>query len=140
MAGSQVDQAQTLEASAIVTGTAGGALAPADGPAWNADMGYTVARMRVVEQRLVRSVVAQARAQHQGATRSALITGGAALALLLLVLLATVVIARSLMRPLRLLKASALDIAEVRLPGRGPGAGRVGRRGRRGPDRRALHR
>jgi signal transduction histidine kinase len=116
VAGSQVDQAQTLEASAIVTGAAGGTLAPADGPAWNAGMGGTVARMRVVEQRLAQSIVVQARAQHQGATRSALLTGGAALALLLLVLLATVIIARSLMRPLRLLKAGALDIAEVRLP------------------------
>jgi signal transduction histidine kinase len=116
VAGPQVDQAQALESSAIVTGTAGGALSPRTAGTWSADMGFTVARMRVAEEQLADSIVAQARSQHQGAVRSALLTSVAVLILLLLVLLATVVIARSLVRPLRVLKASALEIAGERLP------------------------
>jgi signal transduction histidine kinase len=116
VAGAQVDQATAMETSAIVTGGSGGALDPHAAGAWSADMTYTVARMRLAEQRLTGSIVAQAQAAHSGAERSALLTGTAALVVVLLVLLATVIIARSLVRPLRLLKVSALDIAGVRLP------------------------
>jgi signal transduction histidine kinase len=116
VAGPQVDQAQALESSAIVTGTAGGPLSPRTAGTWSADMGFTVARMRVAEQQLAGSIVAQARSQHEGAVRSATLTGFAVLLLLLLVLLATVIIAQSLVRPLRVLKASALEIAGERLP------------------------
>jgi signal transduction histidine kinase len=116
VAGPQVDQAQALESSAVVTGSAGGRLSPASARAWSADMGFTVARMRVAEQQLVNSIVAQARAEHQGQVRSALLTAFAVLILVLIVLLATVIIAQSLVRPLRVLKASALEIAGERLP------------------------
>jgi signal transduction histidine kinase len=116
VAGAPVDQATAMESSAIVTGGTGGELDPRTAGAWSADMTYTVGRMRLAEQRLTRSIAGQARAAHSGAERSALLTGAAALAVLLLVLLATVIIARSLVRPLRLLKVSALDIAGVRLP------------------------
>jgi HAMP domain-containing protein len=46
-----------------------------------------------------------------------MLTAVAALVVLLFVLLVTVIIARSMVRPLRRLKAGALEIAEVRLPG-----------------------
>ena len=55
--------------------------------------------------------------------RSALITGAAALAGLALVLLATMIIARSMVRPLRRLEAAALDVAGARLVA-GTGGGR----------------
>ena len=45
-----------------------------------------------------------------------MISGIAALAVLIFVLLTTLIIARSMMRPLRLLKAGALEVAGVRLP------------------------
>jgi hypothetical protein len=116
VAGPQVDQAQTIEQQATVTGTNGGQLDPGTGQQWYTDMTATVAKMRVAEQQLAGSIVAQARALHQGAARSAELTAIAALAVLLVVLLATVIIARSMVRPLRTLKAGALEIAEVRLP------------------------
>jgi signal transduction histidine kinase len=48
--------------------------------------------------------------------RSLILTAAIAAAVLIIVLLATVIIARSLVRPLRQLKAGALEVAEVRLP------------------------
>jgi signal transduction histidine kinase len=116
VAGPMVDQAQALEAHAIVVGSTGGTLGTSVSPQWDADMFDTIARMRLAERQLVSSIVAQARVLHQGAARSALLTGAAALAVLIFVLLATVIIARSMVRPLRLLKAGALEIAGVRLP------------------------
>jgi signal transduction histidine kinase len=117
VAGPQVDQAQTIEQRATVTGQNGGPLDPGTGQQWYTDMSATIAKMRMAEQQLAGSIVAQARALHQGAARSAELTAIAALAVLLIVLLATVIIARSMVRPLRTLKAGALEIAEVRLPG-----------------------
>src|SRR6185437_3950113 len=73
VAGSPVDQGQALEQAAIVTGGRGGALNPASGRAWSADMTFTVGRMRLDEQRLAASIVARARALHQGAERSAML-------------------------------------------------------------------
>jgi signal transduction histidine kinase len=117
VAGPQVDQAQTIEQHATVTGNNGGSLDPGTGQQWYAAMSATVVKMRMAEQQLAGSIVAQARALHQGAARSAELTAIAALAVLLIVLLATVIIARSMVRPLRTLKAGALEIAEARLPG-----------------------
>jgi HAMP domain-containing protein len=116
VAGPQVDQAQTLEAAAVVTGQNGGQLNPGLSQQWFADISVTVGRMRAAEERLVSTIVAQARALHQGAASSARLTGGAALAVLVIVLLFTVIIAQSLVRPLRRLKAGALEVAEDRLP------------------------
>ncbi len=117
VAGPAVDQAQAMEQAAIVTGNRGAGLSPALRNSWSADMTYTVARMRLDEQQLAGSIVAQAQALHQGAERSALLTGFAALAVLVIVLLITVLIARSMVRPLRTLQAGALEIADLRLPG-----------------------
>ncbi len=80
-------------------------------------MTYTVNRMRRAERQLADSIALQARALHSGAVRSLVLTAAAAVAVLIFVLLATAVIARSMVRPLRLLKAGALDVAGVRLPG-----------------------
>jgi signal transduction histidine kinase len=64
------------------------------------------------------SAVAQSRALRQGPVRSALLTGVLTGTILLLVLLATLVVARSLVLPLRRLRAGALDIATSSLPAR----------------------
>jgi signal transduction histidine kinase len=118
VAGPLVDQAEALEQRAIVTGTGGGVLSSGGAASrqWYTAVSYTVARMRLAEQQLAGSIVAQARTLHQGAARSAVDTGIAVLVVLVFVLLATVIIARSMVRPLRLLKAGALDVAGVRLP------------------------
>jgi signal transduction histidine kinase len=79
-------------------------------------MSYTIGRMRQAERQLSSAIVLQADALHQGAMRSLMLTAAAAAAVLIIVLLATVVIARSMVRPLRQLKAGALDVAGARLP------------------------
>ena len=118
VAGPLVDQAQALEQRATVIGSDGGALNLGSGASqqWYADMSYTVGRMRLVEQQLASSILTQAQALRLGAVNSAMLTGIAALAVLIFVLLTTLIIARSMMRPLRLLKAGALEVAGVRLP------------------------
>jgi signal transduction histidine kinase len=118
VAGPLVDRAQALEQRAIALGNGGGALSLGSGSTrqWYADMSYTIGKMRLVEQRLASSIGAQAQALQAGAVHSAVLTGGAALFILILVLLATLMIARVMVRQLRLLKAGALDVAGVRLP------------------------
>ncbi|MFC6085391.1 sensor histidine kinase [Sphaerisporangium aureirubrum] len=83
---------------------------------WYASTSAVVDRMRQVEERLVGSVVQQSQALRDEAQRQALISGALILVLLLLVLVITAVVASSLTRPLRRLRAEALEIAGVRLP------------------------
>jgi signal transduction histidine kinase len=118
VAGPLVDQAQALEQRAIVLGDnrAVLSLGPAVGRQWYADMSYTVDRMRMAERQLANGIALQAKALHQDATRSVLLIAATAGAAVILVLLATLVIARSMVDPLRRLKADALEVAEVRLP------------------------
>jgi signal transduction histidine kinase len=118
VAGPPVDLAQALEQRAIVLGDSGGAvnLGPTASRQWYADMSYTVNRMRQAERRLASAIALEASALHQGAMRSLTLTAAVAIAVLIFVLLATLIIARSMVRPLRLLKAGALEVAEVRLP------------------------
>ncbi len=118
VAGRPIDLAQALEQRAIVLGGSGRPLEP--GPRasqqWYSNMSYTIGRMRQAERQLSDAIVLQANALHQGAMRSLMLTAAVAAAVLIIVLLATVVIARSMVRPLRQLKAGALEVAEARLP------------------------
>jgi methyl-accepting chemotaxis protein len=118
VAGPLVDQAQALEQRAIVLGNNGAALTlgPHAERQWYADMSYTVDRMRLAERQLTNGITSQAKALHQDATRSVLLTAATAGAAVILVLLATLVIARSMVRPLRRLKTDALEVAQARLP------------------------
>ena len=119
VAGRPIDLAQAMEQRAIVLGDGGGPLrlGPGANQQWYRDMSYAISRMRQVERQLADAIARQASALHQGAMRSLLLTAAIAAAVLIIVLLATVIIARSLVRPLRQLKAGALEVAEVRLPG-----------------------
>src|SRR5205823_9018029 len=118
VAGRQIDLAQAMEQRAIVLGGGGGPLrlGPGASQQWYTDMSYTISRMRQVERQLADTIARQASVLHQGAMRSLILTAAVAAAVLIIVLLATVIIARSLVRPLRQLKAGALEVAEVRLP------------------------
>jgi methyl-accepting chemotaxis protein len=118
VAGRPIDLAQATEQRAIVLGGGGSPLrlGPGATQQWYTDMSYTIGRMRQVERQLADAIALQASALHRGAMRSLLLTAAIAAAVLIVVLLATVVIARSLVRPLRQLKAGALEVAEVRLP------------------------
>jgi signal transduction histidine kinase len=122
VAGPGVDQAESIRAEAITFASKSAdqsvrAVPADDAAAWFPDMTFRADRMRVVEDRLVKSVVNQATDLKNSAQRSALITAGLLLLVLLLVLGATIMVARSLVRPLRRLRAGALDVAGNRLPG-----------------------
>ncbi|MGW0193067.1 nitrate- and nitrite sensing domain-containing protein [Nonomuraea sp. NPDC003201] len=72
--------------------------------------------LRSVEKDLSSSVILRARALEEAANRSALISGGLILLLMIVVTAIISLIARSLIRPLRKLRGEALDIAGHRLP------------------------
>ncbi|HLX09672.1 MAG TPA: nitrate- and nitrite sensing domain-containing protein, partial [Thermoanaerobaculia bacterium] len=85
---------------------------------WYSNASNQIGQMRTIEAQLVSAVVARSQSMQQQAMQSAvltaMITGGA----VLLVLLATALVGRTLINPLRRLQADALEIAAVRLPER----------------------
>ncbi len=83
---------------------------------WFQDSTKAIEQMAAVEGRVSGLVQSRARDLQSAEQRNALIAGGLILALLVLVLATTVLIARSMVRPLRRLRAEALDIAGRRLP------------------------
>jgi len=96
---------------------------------WAAGMSYTVGWLRHAKGQLAGWVAATAQGLHRGALRSALVTGGIALAALLLVLLVTTIIVRSVLRPLRRLEAAALHVATAGLPAQVSALGAAGNAG-----------
>jgi signal transduction histidine kinase len=85
---------------------------------WYSTSSDEISRMQTVELTVAGNIVARAQVLQRGAERSALFTGILTAAILILVLLATFVVARSLVQPLRRLREVALDIATVQLPER----------------------
>ncbi len=126
VAGPQDDGAQAMELEAIASAGNGGNLVvtpPSGSPPgatiasiWNTDMTATLTEMRQVEQGLVNSAIAQSRSVHSSLTRDAIETGIEVLAVLIVVLVITIVVARSMVRPLRKLRTGALEVAGIRLP------------------------
>ena len=85
---------------------------------WYSAMSNTINDMQTVEQQLASNIVARSQVLQGGAEQSARFTAILTVVVLLLVLIATLVVARSLVLPLRRLRAGALDIATVQLPER----------------------
>ncbi len=85
---------------------------------WYSAMSDNIDKMQTVELGIARNIVARSQALQRGAEQSALFTAILTAAVLLLVLIATLAVARSLLLPLRRLRAGALDIATVQLPER----------------------
>ena len=85
---------------------------------WYSTMSDTIATMRSVESQLAASITARSQSLEQGASQSEVLTAAVTGAVLLLVLGLTIIVARSLVDPLRRLQADALDVATVRLPAR----------------------
>jgi signal transduction histidine kinase len=81
-------------------------------------MSDKIDKMQAVEQGVARSIVARSQSLQGGAERSALLNAILTALVLFLVLIATIAVARSLVRPLRRLREGALDIATVQLPER----------------------
>jgi signal transduction histidine kinase len=109
-------QAQAVEQRAFAAGNGALALGPQASQQWSAGMSYTVGWMSQAEQQLAEWITADAQALQRSAMRSAMITGGAGLGALALVLLGTMFAARSMVRRRRRLEAAALEGAGARSP------------------------
>ena len=122
VAGPQVNRAELIEEYVISVGsldTGALAISPAAAPAqWYSAMSDTVGTMQTAELGIARSIVSRSQSLQRGAERSAEFTALLTALILLLVLIATAFVARSLVLPLRRLRAGALDIATVQLPER----------------------
>jgi signal transduction histidine kinase len=116
LASAEATQARAVEQRAIAAGAGPLALGGAASQQWRTGMSYTVGWMRHSEQQLTDWITGYAQGLQRSATWDAIITGGAALAALALILLVALIITRSLVRPLRRLEAAALDVAGARLP------------------------
>jgi signal transduction histidine kinase len=121
VAGPEVDAALATELDASVAAQNGqsltkGTQGTGGARGWYDDMTFTLNAMRSVLGNDLASATAQAATLRQGAQSSERLTGIAVLVLLLIVLALTVVMARSMILPLRRLRADALDVAGRRLP------------------------
>jgi signal transduction histidine kinase len=85
---------------------------------WNEGMTGDINGMQSTENLLAGNIVNRAGQLKSGAQDSALVTAVITGVVLLLVLAATLFVARSLVLPLRRLRAGALDVASVQLPER----------------------
>jgi signal transduction histidine kinase len=85
---------------------------------WYSAMSDTVGKMQQAELNVARNIVSRSQVLQHGAEQSALFTAVVTALILLLVLIGALAVARSLVRPLRRLRAGALDIATVQLPER----------------------
>ncbi|HEY9242889.1 MAG TPA: nitrate- and nitrite sensing domain-containing protein [Streptosporangiaceae bacterium] len=116
LAAREAGQAQAVEQRAIAAGDGPLAFGAQASQQWRAGMSYTVGWMRHAEQQLTDWITSYAQGLQRTALRSALLTGGVALAALALVLAFALLVARSIVRPLRRLEAAARDVAGARLP------------------------
>lgn len=103
-----------IEDAAIASG--GNDLTGLDASQWLAASTTRIEQLRTVELELLNGVVDDARDLSATAARQAVGTALLTLTILAISLLASLAIARSMARPLRTLRAGALDVAENRLP------------------------
>ncbi|WP_300605433.1 nitrate- and nitrite sensing domain-containing protein, partial [Trebonia sp.] len=128
VSGPQVDAAKSQELLAITQATNGQPLNVPDpqvcgtqtqAVCWYNNQTAQIEDMRQVSSGpngLVEQITAQANSLVSGALRNVIEVSVATLLLLLLVLLITTVVARSMIRPLRKLRADALEVAGSKLP------------------------
>jgi len=124
VAGPLVNKAQGIETyilsvDSLDIGAGSLGISPTAAPAqWYSAMSATVDDMQQVERGMAGSIVARAQSLERRAELSALINAVLTAMILLLVLIATLAVARSLVGPLRKLKEGALNVATVQLPER----------------------
>jgi signal transduction histidine kinase len=115
-----VFQANSYETQAIsVAQQNGGSLAKdsTDADTWYGSMSNEIDyQMASVEKALAGQITSRASGLHRTALTYAILVGIAVLLVLGLALLLTVIVGRSMVRPLRRLRAGALEVAGVRLP------------------------
>ncbi len=123
VSGPPVDTAAQQEslAEALLTGPLPHPLTQAQGRILaeanvNDDMSSTIGKVRQVADELTGNISDLANTSRTNASTDLLVTSLVTLLLLLLVALVSTIVARSLIRPLRKLRADALDVAGNRLP------------------------
>jgi signal transduction histidine kinase len=126
VSGPQVDAAKSEESLAVALtgknqsistiGTAQTCGKTPQAQCWYQTQAVQISDMRQVSDGLVGQITAQANSLAASALRSAIITSVITLLLLILVLLITTFVARSMIRPLRKLRADALEVAGSKLP------------------------
>lgn len=116
--GPYVDQAARLETKAVSAGNSGGegAELDVDAATWFDAAGARTDLMREVEAGQLEEILSHSRSLQADARVGALRDVGVVLLVIALALLLALVVARSMTRPLRVLRSSALDVAEERLP------------------------
>ncbi|HKS45147.1 MAG TPA: nitrate- and nitrite sensing domain-containing protein [Amycolatopsis sp.] len=111
-----VDEGNNLFESAVTRAENGQNLNGLDPQRWDTAATYTVNRAYQVQEALQALIQRRCDALAADARRSAIVNAGAVIGVLVLCVALAVIIARSLLRPLRLLRRTALDVAENRLP------------------------
>jgi len=116
VSGSLVDFANQYEQTAIVT--KGGNLTDTGitTEEWSGAMTGKIDAIRKVEQKLVGASVSRASELRRNAIVDSIIIGAAVILVLGLALVLTTLVGRSMVRPLRRLRAGALEIAGLQLP------------------------
>ncbi|MFI7445733.1 nitrate- and nitrite sensing domain-containing protein [Nonomuraea indica] len=122
VSGQAVDRAELIQARALALQDAGLPLRDEvlgltqDGQVWFGAVTETIDGMRQVEQRVADSILLRSQDVQRGEQQGAVLFAVAIVALLVLVLVVTALMARSLSGPLRRLRREALLIAGRRLP------------------------
>ncbi len=117
LSGAQALQEQSLKSDAPTTAESVQTMAQVL-PAWEAGQADKLDGLQSTEQFIAGNIAATASQLQGAASRAAATSGIITLAVLLVVLLAALAVARSVVLPLRRLRAGALDIASVQLPER----------------------
>jgi signal transduction histidine kinase len=117
LSGSTIVQAQAQEQQAISLASSQSPIAtdPTISDASSA-LSYVVSGMQSMEQKFANSVISRSASLHDSAITSATIFGLSVVLLLGIEMTATIIIGRSMVRPLRRLRNEALEIADDRLP------------------------
>ncbi|EWM14334.1 periplasmic sensor signal transduction histidine kinase, partial [Kutzneria sp. 744] len=111
-----VDDANKLEEAALIRGTNNQGLDNLATTQWDIDSTLTVNLTNQVQQALLQQLQENTNALANTSQDSAIRNSALVLGALLLALVTALFVARSLLRPLRVLRRTALDIADHRLP------------------------
>ncbi|GAB2957179.1 nitrate- and nitrite sensing domain-containing protein [Amycolatopsis acidiphila] len=111
-----VDTGNNMVESAITRAEMGQSLSGLDPQQWDTSATYTINLAYQVQQAVQAETQTKIDSLATGARRSAIANAGIVLGVLVLCAVLAVVIARSLLRPLRALRRTALDVADHRLP------------------------
>ncbi|HEX6472924.1 MAG TPA: nitrate- and nitrite sensing domain-containing protein [Streptosporangiaceae bacterium] len=122
VSGPEIDRGEAMRVEAISSATGSPTLSTRplgvrDASTWSGYTTATIDKMRTAEQQVLGQVIDRADVLKKNARRAAVIDAALLCVVIILVLAITLVVAQSLVRPLRRLRAGALDIAGNRLPG-----------------------